>query len=236
MRSFPSFVAALLSGWLMLGLSGCDDKTTPEEPVPVPPVTMKDMDGTTYQTVKIGDLTWTKTNLSVSRYRNGDLIPEIKDPAQWTTATTGAWCHYANDAGNGAVYGKLYNWYAVADPRGLAPQGWHIPSDTEFKALITALGGENGAGGNLKEAGTLHWLNPNTGATNSSGFTALPGGYRCSCSSGAFYNLGNQSLWWSSASNSPTTAWNMELSYNNVNALLSGNDKHKGYTIRCVMD
>ena len=234
MKLHPSFCPAILIGMLIFCLLSCDKNNPAEDSAQ--PTTMKDLDGNIYQTVKIGDQTWTQSNLAVSRYRNGDVIPEVRDAAQWISLTTGAWCYYANDPANGAVYGKLYNWYAVADPRGLSPQGWHIPSGTEFTTLITSLGGQNTAGGSLKEAGTLHWLNPNTGAANNSGFTALPAGYRCSCSSGAFYNIGNQALWWSSTSGATTTGSNMEVAHNNIIAVISVNDKRKGYSIRCIQD
>ena len=118
-------------------------------------------------------------NLDVDRYRNGDPIPKVTDPTAWVALTTGAYCYYNNDSATyAATYGKLYNWYAVNDPRGLAPAGWHIPSDAEWATIETCLGGASVAGGEMKETGTIHWQSPNTGATNSSGFTGLPGGYR----------------------------------------------------------
>ena len=117
-------------------------------------------------------------NLSVARYRNGDKIPQVKTLQLGLGLQLGAWCWYNNDPANDSSYGRLYNYYAVADSRGLAPTGWHIPSDSEWTTLSTFLGGDAVAGGKMKEAGTAHWLDPNTGATNSSGFTALPGGLR----------------------------------------------------------
>jgi uncharacterized protein (TIGR02145 family) len=131
-----------------------------------------------YASIKIGSQVVMKKNLNVSHYRNGDRIPQVKGPDKWAALTTGAWCWYNNDSANGAVYGKLYNWYAVNDPRGLAPEGWHIPSDAEWTTLTTFLGGEGVAGGKMKERGITHWIYPNTDATNSSGFTGLPGGVR----------------------------------------------------------
>ena len=123
--------------------------------------------------------TWMLKNLDVDRYRNGDPIPKVTDPSIWTSLTTGAYCYYNNDSATyAATYGKLYNWYAVHDPRGLAPEGWHIPSDAEWATLETCLGGSSVAGGKMKETGTTHWTAPNTDATNSSGFAGLPGGFR----------------------------------------------------------
>ena len=108
-----------------------------------------------YAHVKIGTQVWMSTNLDVTYYRNGDKIPQVKDSVKWARLTTGAWCWYNNDSATGAVYGKLYNWYAVNDPRGLAPIGWHIPSDTEWDTLSARLGGASKAGGKLKDTGTI---------------------------------------------------------------------------------
>jgi uncharacterized protein (TIGR02145 family) len=147
---------------------------------------------------------WMVRNLELVTYRNGDSIPQVSNPAQWTNLTTGAWCYYNNDSATGSVYGKLYNWYAVHDPRGLVPQGWHIPTYLEWSVLTSCMGGNAIAGGPMKDTGFLHWNSPNSGATNSSGFTALPGGDRDS--SGPFYSLGFNGLWWSADSVSPTRA------------------------------
>ena len=125
--------------------------------------------------VIIGAQTWSAKNLDITTYRNGDTIPQVTDPEQWGALTTGAWCYYNNDSTNNAIYGKLYNWYAVIDSRGLAPLGWHVPSDKEWYTLIDYLGGVDIAGGKMKSVSSL-WISPNTGATNSSGFSALPGG------------------------------------------------------------
>jgi len=149
--------------------------------------------------IKIGTQKWMTRNLDVSRYRNGDLIPHVTNPAKWDTLTTGAWCYYNNDSANGAIYGKLYNWYAVNDPRGLAPTGWHIPSDAEWDTLSIHLG--NNAGGKLKDTGTIEagtglWYAPNKGATNRTGFTGLPGASRYG--TGGFYSIGYYAYCWSS--------------------------------------
>jgi uncharacterized protein (TIGR02145 family) len=127
-----------------------------------------DIDGKTYNFVFIHGQRWKTTNLAVSHYRNGDRIPQVKRTKDWRALTTGAWCWYNNDSATGAVYGKLYNWYAVNDPRGLAPTGWHVPSDAEWDTLITHLGGYYAfAGGRLKDTGTIEagtglWYAPNT--------------------------------------------------------------------------
>ncbi|MGV9003096.1 FISUMP domain-containing protein [Flavobacterium sp.] len=173
-------------------------------------VTVTDIDGNVYQTVVIGTQTWTQTNLNVSKYRNGDTIPQVTNQSTWANLTTGAWCYYQNNTANGATYGKLYNWYAVNDPRGLAPAGYHIPSDAERITLTTFLGGESIAGGKMKS--TTGWNSPNTAATNSSGFTGLPGG--CRNDYGSFYFIGETGYWWSSSEDDATNAWNWGMSCN----------------------
>ena len=125
----------------------------------------------------IGNQVWMPYNLNVDKYRNGDTIPEVTDNTDWGNLTTGAWCYYNNDPANGEIYGKLYNWYAVNDPRGLAPVGYQIPSNEDFTELSNFLGGDAIAGEAMKESGTSHWNSPNI-ATNSSGFNALPAGVR----------------------------------------------------------
>ena len=129
--------------------------------------------------IKIGTQIWMSENLNISHFRNGDIIPEAKTAEEWKEARIKkqpAWCYYNNNLENGEIYGKLYNWYAVNDKRGLAPVGFHVPSDDEWTALSDYLGGEDIAGGKLKS--TIGWNN--NSATNSSGFSALPGGYRYS--------------------------------------------------------
>jgi len=155
-----------------------------------------------YPFITIGTQIWSTKNLDVSTYRNGDPIPQVTDPIQWLNLTTGAWCYYNNDPANGAIYGKLYNGYAVTDSRGLAPQGgWHIPTLTEWNTLSTYLGGDAIAGGKMKETGTTHWNSPNTGATNSSGFTGLPGGINLNTEGGEFDEINIGGYWWTSDRN-----------------------------------
>jgi len=146
--------------------------------------------------VSIGTQIWSCQNLNVSTYRNGEVIPQVTDPAVWQALTTGAWRYYNNDPANGAIYGKLYNWYAVNDSRGLAPVGWHVPTSPEWSSLQGELGGASVAGGKMKQVGTTLWNAPNTDATNSSCFTGLPGGWVNFV--GGFYQIGNQGRWWSS--------------------------------------
>jgi uncharacterized protein (TIGR02145 family) len=184
--------------------------------------------------VKIGSQLWMNTNLNVSRYRNGDKIPQVKDPSKWAGLTTGAWCWYNNNPANGTIYGKLYNWYAVNDPRGLAPTGWHIPSDAEWTVVVNFLGGDIVAGGKMKETGTANWKSPNTGATNTSGFTGMPGGLRNF--TGTFENFGNYGYWWSSTPYSIDQALERYLSTNYGNCNLSAYGGRYGLSVRCIKD
>ena len=188
--------------------------------------------------------TWTTQNLSVSRYRNGDVIPQITDATQWQNLTTGAWCWYNNDSVNYSQYGKLYNWYAVDDPRGLALQGWHIPTDAEWNNLVkcidpyadTAISGPQSitAGGAMKEVGTIHWHYPNTGANNNSGFAGLPGGSRNY--DGTFYSIGYSGVWWGSTAYNTTGAWFRSLLYNLADIGRNPTNKTSGFSVRLVRD
>ena len=178
---------------------------------------------------------WMTKNLDVATYRNGDPIPKVTDNAAWAALTTGAYCYYNNDSATyAATYGKLYNWYAVNDPRGLAPEGWHVPTDFDWTTLENCLGGAAVAGGAMKETGTIHWTTPNTGATNISGWAGLPGGTRSG--GGAFSSVGNNGYWWSSTGNDATTAWYRFLYYINGNIGRYNPLKTNGFSVRCLRD
>jgi uncharacterized protein (TIGR02145 family) len=188
-------------------------------------------------TIVIGTQQWMRENLDVVTYRNGDVIPQVTDQTTWAGLTTGAWCYYNNEAANGAIYGKLYNWYAVNDSRGLAPQGWHIPSDAEWTTLSTLLGGEAAAGGKMKSTGITRWTTPNTSATNESGFTGLPGGYRYLDGVSSFNTPdGSKGRWWSTTESDSTNGWSHWLSY--ISGKLNRNygEKKNGYSVRCIRD
>lgn len=193
--------------------------------------------------VKICDQTWMAANLDVSTYRDGTVIPEITDPAAWADANYGAWTYYANTTANGTVYGKLYNWFAVnGDSNGdgikdkeLAPLGWHIPTDAEWNTLVTCLGGADAAGGALKASGTAIWASPNTGATNSSGFTALPGGSRSFDGSFSFDNIKKYGFWWSATGNGNNAGVRI-MEYTSGKLYVDLNDKNFGFSVRCVKD
>jgi uncharacterized protein (TIGR02145 family) len=185
-------------------------------------------------TIVIGTQQWMSKNLDVAFYRNGDPIPQVTDPTAWAGLTTGAWCYYNNDSTQGNKYGKLYNWYAVNDPRGLAPQGWHIPSDAEWTTLGNTLGGESVAGGKMKEPGTFNWTAPNTGANNISGFAGLPGGSRNY--DGTFSSVGFGGGWWSSTEDGTADAWYRYLLYNDGFVGRNGGYKRFGFSVRCLRD
>ena len=195
-------------------------------------------------TVTIGTQIWTTKNLDVATYSDGTIIPQVTDPTAWAALTTGAWCYYNNTTANGTIYGKLYNWYAVAGihdtdlntpNKKLAPTGYHIPSDAEWTTLTTYLGGLEVAGGKMKATGTSLWNTPNTGATNSSGFTGLPGGARYD--NGPFNGIGDFCGWWSSSEDDTPNAWLRNLFYFNGVAYSSYYDnKRNGFSVRCLRD
>ena len=186
--------------------------------------------------VTIGTQIWSSTNLDVTTYRDGTPIPQVTDPTQWANLTTGAWCYYNNDPTNIVTYGKLYNWYAVAgihdnDPatpnKILAPAGWHVPSDTEWTTLTDFLGGMSIAGGKMKSTGTSLWVSPNSAATNQSGFTGLPAGFRDG--SGTFGNIGGGLYLWSSLA-----AWTRSLYYSGGSAFRDYHNEVNGFSVRCI--
>lgn len=190
--------------------------------------------GYAQDTVTIGTQTWMKKNLDVSKYRNGDVIQEVTDPSAWANLITGAWCYYENKSDNGTTYGKLYNWYAVNDPRGLAPAGWHIPTDAEWTSLVAFLRGESVAGGAMKETGTTHWMSPNSDATNSSGWAGLPGGSLDPI--GTFFGVPRSGGWWSSTESDTTNAWRRRLYFKDGYIERLSTNKQSGFSVRCVRD
>lgn len=194
-----------------------------------------DIDGNTYKTVKIGEQVWMAENLKVTKYRNGDAIPNVKRAERWGDLTTGARCAYGNKVANAKIYGLLYNWFAVNDPRGLAPEGWHVPSDDEWQTLADYPGGSKIADNKLKEAGTAHWKSPNTGSTNESGFTALPGGCR-DFSDGYFYGLWGNALFWSASEYYAYGVWARSLFYHYAEIGRYYYNKRDGFSVRCVRD
>ena len=186
------------------------------------------------KTIQIGTQVWMVENLNVDRFRNGDLIPEARTNEAWQKAGDNkqpAWCYYNNDPKNGVTYGKLYNWYAVNDPRGLAPKGYHVPIVAEWTLLTNYLGGENVAGKKMKS--TSGWDDQGNG-TNSSGFSGLPGGGRYS--RGAFDNIGKDGNWWSSSEYGTDVAWDRYLNFGIARLYSYCSAKGGGLYVRCVKD
>ena len=205
---------------------------------------MTDIEGNVYNTVVIGNQTWMKENLKTTKLNNGTSISNVANSNDWINLTTTGYCWYNNDVSNRAIYGAMYNWNAVNSGK-LCPAGWHVPSDNEWKQMEVTLGmsqaeaddvGFRGTieGGMLKEIGTAHWTSPNAGATNSSKFTALPGGYLNK--SGAFVSLGQESYWWTSTPKSDTQGWDRGLTYTVSTIDRYGSNKIDGFYIRCIKD
>jgi uncharacterized protein (TIGR02145 family) len=197
--------------------------------------TVTDVDGNVYPTLQIGTQTWMTVNLKVKHYRNGDPIPNVTDTSAWGSLTSGGYCWYNNDNAGSADYGVLYNWYAVADVRNLAPAGWHVPDDAEWTTLMNYLGNVTVAGGKMKETDTTHWHSPNTGATNESGFTALPGGYRYT-DNGSFRKMGYDGDWWSTTAVDADYAWFRNIYYNFASSGRYYYKKQNGFSVRCIQD
>jgi uncharacterized protein (TIGR02145 family) len=194
-----------------------------------------DIDGNQYATVIIGTQEWMAENLRTSKYANGDVIPNITDDTQWATLTTGAWVYYNNDSQYENPYGKLYNWFAVSDPRNVCPTGWHVPSDDELMTMFLFVG--SGACGKVKTTGTIQagtglWEDPNLGATNSSGFSAIPAGVRDEFS--IFLGFGQGNFLWSSSEANAGTSWLYSLSYADINPTRYNYFKPCGFSIRCL--
>ncbi len=201
--------------------------------------------GYSYATVVLGNgQEWLAENLRTTTYANGDPIPNVTEGNAWGQLTTGAWAHYDNNASYENPYGKLYNWYAVADPRNVCPAGWHVPTDAEWNTLVGYLDPNNGyngkyswtAGGKMKSTGTQYWNPLNKGATNESGFSGLPGGNRSS-NVGSFNGLGYTGSWWSASESGAETAWYRDLRGNHV--VTAGDNKvgkREGICVRCVRD
>lgn len=234
----------VLIGLVLLITLNCGNKN-PSENSSLVTSTITDIDGNVYKTVKIGDQWWMAENLKVTHYRNDDPIPYVLGDKAWEELITGAYCKYIENSKSFPDYGYLYNGYAVADPRGIAPEGWHVPSHEDWIILEMCLGmkedgihdaGARGTdeGGKLKEAGQAHWDSPNVEATNSSGFTALPGGYRST--RGNFINLNQIGIFQTSSDSTDWCTWSRMLSTHRSDITLNCEDKRIGMSVRLVKD
>jgi uncharacterized protein (TIGR02145 family) len=190
--------------------------------------TLTDIDGNMYNIVVIGSQIWLAQNLKTTKYNDGSSIPLVADNGTWTNLTTAGYCWNGDDA-----YGAFYNWYAVNTGK-LAPKGWHVPTETDWLTLQSYLGGPTVAGGKLKETGTSHWNSPNTGATNESGFLALPGGYR-STVNGTFPTKFQNAVWGSSTG-SINGFGRFLINYNSAASDYQNASGTLGFNVRCIRD
>lgn len=202
---------------------------------PPPPVygTMTDIDGNVYKTVKIGNQTWMAENLKVKHYRDGASLPNITEEKDWRYTLNGAWCNYNNDVSIGNVYGLLYNWYAITNVHQIAPKGWHLPTEEEWRTLYNYVGQSRESGVKMREKGTAHWA-ADVG-NNETGFTALGGAGRVFVFEGEFANFGYWAYWWTATEKSSTTGKNIDFY---VKGYFDFADKPKadGLSIRCIKD
>ncbi len=223
MKKYFFTIASILV--LVFGISSCsnEETKTQNQIAARPTVPLQNSE------VQIGTQIWMTKNLNVSRYRNGDPIPQVADPTQWANLTTGAWCYYNNDSANGRIYGKLYNWYAVNDPRGLAPVGFHVSTDSEWTNLIDYLGGPVAARPKM----LAFCFNLNNCGNNSSGFSAFFVGFRYD--SGGF-GEGGSAIWWSSSEFSGNEAWYRSIIFYSSSVDRYAGNKSGGGSVRCVKD
>jgi uncharacterized protein (TIGR02145 family) len=192
---------------------------------------VSDNDGNVYKTIQIGAQTWMAENLRTTTLNDNTSIPLRTIYSTWTVLSTPAYCWYNNDS---VAYGIMYNWYAVKTGK-LCPAGWHVPADSEWTTLATTLGGDSVAGKKMKETGSIHWLTPNSGATNESGFTALPGGYR-NAGTGVFSDLKKLGYFWSATEYNAIDAIYLLLSYNSGHSESGSSNKNTGLSVRCLKD
>jgi len=243
------FLTYLLFSFFLIVLSSCDKKDDEEPPEIINDDIVRDFDGKTYKTIKIGDQWWMAENLKSKHYADGTEIPIAESLIDWfyLEIEDKAFCYYANSPSNGHTYGYLYNWVGAmngenssssnpSNVQGICPIGWHLPSKEEWVELIDHLDGIEVAGGKMKESGTEHWTEPNTGATNSSGFTSLPGGAREA--GGVFTSslFGQANFWTATQDENDQLSNRIVLNFNRVKVDISLADKNNGNTVRCVKD
>lgn len=210
---------------------GCSDKSDKDG---IKKGTVTDIEGNIYKTIKIGGFWWMAENLRVTKYTDGKEITHIRGNTEWEQFVFSSYCWYNNDSLFwGTVYGALYKWPSVITGR-LCPEGWRVPSEGEWSYLISILGGEGAAGGKLKEAGTEHWLSPNKGATNESGFRALPGGRRDK--NGTFLSIRESVTWWSTSEIDDASAYSLSAYYKYSEANILISSKNAGYSVRCMKE
>ncbi len=229
---WPLFFALIL----IVLFTGCSSDNTGSGPDATLEQTVQDIDGNTYRVVKIGGQTWMAENLKVTRYRNGDPIQYAPERVDWTGLKEGAYCMYKCDQSRVELFGHLYNWYAVSDPRNIAPAGWHVPTEGDWNELIEFLGGPAVAGGKLKASGNELWTAPNLGATDEHGFCAMGCGFRHH--TGGFFDHTRACYMWSADERNSYSAWFRYLCCDSasVKKYVYSSSKGNGYSVRCVKD
>lgn len=231
-RLYSALIQAIILLFFVIFTLGCEKDDENIHPV-IEKDAVTDIDGNVYDAVTLGDQTWMTENLKTSKYRNGDPIPTGLNDDDWSNTSDGAHAVYDENSSNNATYGKLYNWYTVIDNRNLCPDGWHVPTDAEWSALVDYLGGEGVAGRKLKEAGTAHWRSPNE-ATDKSMFSALPGGQRGWY--GKYASLGDYGYWWSSSEGFASASWGWTMVYATDSIKRFNYTWEVGFSVRCIKD
>lgn len=225
----------VIAGVMLVSASGCTDNDLLQEKSAVMTYgTMKDQDSNTYKTIKIGTQVWMAENLRTTRYSDGTLIPNVADDKTFHYLTTAASCTYNNENANSETYGRLYNWYAVSSSRRIAPDGWHVPTESDWAKLSDFLGGDKVAGGKLKETGISHWSALNIGASDMFGFRALPAGTRAE--EGQFSFLGTAGYWWSATQGNDKSALLRGCANSTSSMLLLYYYKEYAFSVRLVKD
>lgn len=238
MKTKTSFlIYALTIGLLMLS-NGCSKDDTKSIENEIDKNVVKDVDGNVYKVVTIGTQTWMAENLKTTKYNDGSTIPLVTDREKWNALKTPGYCWYENDRTTyfGNAFGALYNWYTVYTGK-LCPKGWQMPTKEAWETLVTFLGGEDNAGGKLKSSGSAYWQSPNGGATNETGFTALPSGSRYYSTS--FKELGKFTNYWASTqvADNQKNAWYFALNYNDSEGqIYPYGEKLTGHSVRCIKD
>lgn len=235
MKTKVFFNQLLILFILAATITNCKKDENKEEPVDPNIGTIQDVDGNNYATVKIGDQWWMAENLNTTKFSNGEDIAHVTQSGEWAILAIPAYCNSGNDSVNAEVYGRLYNWHTVVDGRKICPDGWHMPNDDNWSTLVEFLGGNEVAGGKLKQAGTDLWNAPNTGASNQSGFTALPGGVR-NANTGDFAGIGSTGSWWSASQLNADNGYVWSVTSANGAIPHYNLDKNTGLSVRCVKD
>lgn len=241
-------ICYLFFSLLILSFSSCNEEkkdepeTTPESPTPTP-ITVTDKDGNVYNTITIGTQVWMVENLKVTKYNDGTPIPNVTSNTAWAALTTGAYCNYNNDAANGSKYGKLYNWYAVNSGK-LAPEGWHIPTKTEWETLVAYVSANLGTSTSISKAlaAQTDWQvsmlanvpGNDLSKNNSTGFTALPGGNQNF--NGSFYDGGYEGYWWSSTAYDTEFSWFSSVNSESIGMSVYWLKNGNGLSVRCIKD